>query len=358
MKKSIILVITFSGIINSCMIFSQQWHQQNFLPQGNSLTSVFFVSDQKGWAVGDLGTILKTTDGGSNWDIVFIDSQKKINALYFLTEQNGFAVGNNGLILATENGGQSWTNLTFGNSIDHFYCIYFSTQNIGWIGGTSILKTTDAGKTWKKHDIGVFCEPYSIHFSSETRGWMTGTAGEGNIVCTTDGGETWQPKFLDHRIYYSIRAISDTTAIAALNFSEILRTTDGGETWDKQTVKHQDHDIHFTSLFFTSDSVGWLVGQLTGNPDASGVILRTTDAGQSWLVVKDDIRWSLNSIFFADENTGWIAGDFGLILQTTDAGVTWHEQSDVLHSFCKHSAKSTLFQDNRLGCRRRCAYSY
>ncbi len=333
MKKYIILIIVFSGIIIECIVYSQQWNQQNFLPQGNDLTAVFFVSAEKGWAVGDLGTILKTTDGGNNWEIVFIDFQKKINALYFLSEQTGFAVGNNGLILATENGGQNWYNLTFGNSVDHFYSIYFSTQNIGWIGGTSILKTTDAGKTWKKHDIGVFCEPYSIHFSSEKNGWMTGTAGEGNIVCTTDGGETWHPKFLDHRVYYSIRAISDSTVIAALNFSEILRTTDRGETWEKQTVKHQDNDIHFTSLFFTSDSVGWLVGQLSGNPDASGVILKTTNSGQDWLVVKDDIRWSLNSIYFADENTGWAAGDFGLILQTTDAGVTWHEQSDVLHSF-------------------------
>jgi photosystem II stability/assembly factor-like uncharacterized protein len=44
-----------------------QWFWQNPLPQGNPLSSVYFTDSNTGWAVGDAGTILRTTDGGNRW---------------------------------------------------------------------------------------------------------------------------------------------------------------------------------------------------------------------------------------------------------------------------------------------------
>jgi hypothetical protein len=41
-----------------------QWHWQNSLPQGNSLSSIFFADANTGYAVGYNGTILTTEDGG------------------------------------------------------------------------------------------------------------------------------------------------------------------------------------------------------------------------------------------------------------------------------------------------------
>ena len=46
---------------------SQEWFWQNPLPQGNLLRAVHFVNATTGTAVGDVGTILRTTDGGSTW---------------------------------------------------------------------------------------------------------------------------------------------------------------------------------------------------------------------------------------------------------------------------------------------------
>ena len=40
---------------------------QNPLPQGNGLRSVSFTDANTGTAVGYLGTILRTTDGGETW---------------------------------------------------------------------------------------------------------------------------------------------------------------------------------------------------------------------------------------------------------------------------------------------------
>ena len=43
------------------------WCWSHPLPQGNSLHAVCSMSADVAWAVGDEGTVLKTTDGGQNW---------------------------------------------------------------------------------------------------------------------------------------------------------------------------------------------------------------------------------------------------------------------------------------------------
>src|SRR6478672_6360356 len=47
-----------------------QWIWQNPLPQGNTLQDFFFIDTNNGFAVGARGTILKTTDGGNDWEII------------------------------------------------------------------------------------------------------------------------------------------------------------------------------------------------------------------------------------------------------------------------------------------------
>src|SRR4029078_12326424 len=46
-----------------------QWVWQKPLPQGNPLNAVSFTAASNGTAVGEVGTILRTTDGGANWTI-------------------------------------------------------------------------------------------------------------------------------------------------------------------------------------------------------------------------------------------------------------------------------------------------
>jgi hypothetical protein len=45
-----------------------QWTWLNPLPQGNSLYKLQFINSTTGYAAGDGGTVLKTTDAGSSWN--------------------------------------------------------------------------------------------------------------------------------------------------------------------------------------------------------------------------------------------------------------------------------------------------
>ena len=66
--KNIIIVLVAMVICNQNIYSQSTWYWQNPLPQGNYLTSISFVNPDTGWAVGDAGTIIKTTNGGINLD--------------------------------------------------------------------------------------------------------------------------------------------------------------------------------------------------------------------------------------------------------------------------------------------------
>ncbi|WP_197446782.1 WD40/YVTN/BNR-like repeat-containing protein [Tautonia plasticadhaerens] len=67
-----------------------------------------------GWAVGDLGTILHTTDGGANWSPQVSNTTDFLSTVDFIDANTGWTVGGNhsgpgNSILHTADGGATWT---------------------------------------------------------------------------------------------------------------------------------------------------------------------------------------------------------------------------------------------------------
>ena len=75
------------------------------------INDLAFIDNNLGWAIGydssGVGGILKTTDGGSTWEINVGNLPAKLNALH-IKDNYGWAVGENGLILRTTNAGPTW----------------------------------------------------------------------------------------------------------------------------------------------------------------------------------------------------------------------------------------------------------
>ena len=101
--------------------------------------------------------------------------------------------------------------------------------------------------------------------------------------------------------------------------SVILYSSDGGTTWERQLVTNASADYGTTleEVRFVSSSVGWAAGY-------NGIIMRTTDAGRSWLRQPSPTKAILTKIQFVDDDWGWIlAEEGGEILHTEDGGVNW-----------------------------------
>ena len=65
-----------------------------------------------GYAVGGLGAIYKTLDAGLSWQQQQSGISSRLNGVYFIDPDYGFAVGENGTLLRTTTGGEPVTNAT------------------------------------------------------------------------------------------------------------------------------------------------------------------------------------------------------------------------------------------------------
>ncbi len=104
----------------------------------------------------------------------------------------------------------------------------------------------------------------------------------------------------------------------------ILRTTDAGVTWLKQDSPGL---ILYRGVFINS-TTGWVVGATTTK---RGLLLTTRDGGAMWT---SDSSWSnvfLSAVYFIDANNGWAAGGgyfpdtTDIVLRTTNGGLSWQK---------------------------------
>ncbi len=419
--KKIISLLFFLSLFSSNICFSQSgWFWQHPYPQGNnlssgcifnnnniiavggagtivvttncginwkitnniydmkqSLNSVFFVDSLTGWACGGtdyyltgLSKILKTTDGGLNWNVQLSGSNLGFNSIYFINKNIGWAVGNinlfSGNIFKTTNGGVNWAQL---NSPSNYpiYSVFFVDSLIGWIadwylqvypGGShstiQIFKSTNGGIEWIQqyylYEDNTFRKLNEIFFTDSQLGWVVGND---RLLKTTNGGTNW--------IYTniwgnSIHFINSMTGWK-LTSSSIEKTTNSGNNWFVQSsiggnkvtfydmnngcIFSNNSRIYKTSnggmnwnelsyiqaswledIFFVNQNTGYCVGN-------DGIVLKTTNSGQQWLLNNVISSSYLTSIYFINANTGWIGSSFDRIFKTTDAGNNWFSQLNV-----------------------------
>ncbi len=73
-----------------------------------------------------------------------------------------------------------------------------------------------------------------------------------------------------------------------------------------------------TAVCFADEKTGWAVGHW-------GVVLRTDDAGETWIVQRTDtsVDQPLFSVYFKDAERGWAVGLWSLMIVTADGGRSW-----------------------------------
>ncbi len=320
MKKIKIIPSLFVSFILTTIAFSQEGWFQQISGTTNNLNSVFFIDGNHGWIAGNNGTILRTTNGGTDWTSQFTDTTKDLYSVHFIDQNTGWITGENGTILNTTNGGINWTAQTSGTNT-YLTSVFFTDQNTGWVvGNTVVLKTTNGGSDWLVQNIGAGNYYYSVFFINEAIGWVVGA---GFIIKTTDGGSTWYPQsggsswafILVFFINPNIGWIVGVLPVLPPPFPTILlSTTNGGTVWNGQSNYIWGQ---LNAVFFTDQYTGWTVG--TG--EAGGRICKTTDGGVTWILQFGEGDYGFSSVFFTDSNTGWAIGGGGIILKTINGGV-------------------------------------
>ncbi|KPJ96629.1 MAG: hypothetical protein AMJ53_00080 [Gammaproteobacteria bacterium SG8_11] len=281
----------------------------------SSLNDVQFVTGEtnSGWIVGE-EIIYGTSDGGQTWSIQYRDNLGvNFRSIFPVNNKIAYTVGENGTILKTSDGGSIWHSQVSPVYI-HLFGVYFHDEYIGWICGDSgtILKTTNGGQTWIGSNTPTTSRLYDVYFTSKNAGWAVGR--DGTIIHTGDGGETWikQISGTNERLY-GVHFLSPTTGFAIGWNGTILETNDGGNTWTSHLIQGNEHFIDIDFL----DKNNGLIASL------NGTFAATNDGGDNWILNSSNIHEDIYAIDILNENHVWISGS-SLVAQSNNFVKSWH----------------------------------
>ncbi|MCA9088174.1 MAG: hypothetical protein KDA90_05995, partial [Planctomycetaceae bacterium] len=299
-----------------------------------TLHDVCFVG-KTGYAVGDRGTIWKSTDAGQSWTFVPMSPETadvSWRSVCFLTNFVGWVAGGRvrpyeqipeGVLYVTQDGGTTWEPLT--DQLPYLKTIrMFDLESGAALAEPSrkypsgLLQTSDGGRTWTAGnatrtvhwnaaafvapDAGILVGPLgekagvargqivpptlpasglrNIHGVSADRSGRCWIAGDGALLLTSDNaGASWGPP--------------ETTLPAAL--ADFMRF---------QTVTQQGTHV-------------WVAGS------PGSIIWHSADSGTSWDVQRTGDPNPIHAIQFSSESTGCAVGSLGRISITQDGGATW-----------------------------------
>jgi photosystem II stability/assembly factor-like uncharacterized protein len=155
------------------------------------LTDVYFLNSSVGFATAIVdvptgGAIVRTTDGGITWETVLFYNEP-LYSIDFTWDGVGYAVGEHGKILQSTDEGDTWVELDSGTETA-LHAVDFSSETTGCaVGDTGmILRTDDGGITWVQQSSGTTVDLYDVMFITQQTGFVVGEAGI--ILGTQTGG--------------------------------------------------------------------------------------------------------------------------------------------------------------------------
>jgi len=246
----------------------ENWAELNIGIDGLAY-GVHFTDANTGWVAfrdyresPNPGIVLHTNNGGETWtEQLTLDGFPR--SLFFTDQDNGW-VGGAGKVLRTTDGGSNWQTVQIGTN-NTVSSIVFADNNTGWaatFGGPS-FRTTDGGLTWMEMDV-TGSNLVSISFSDSMNGWGIGVF-DGNLFHSIDGGISWN---LIHTFQFhpnGIQFINSQIGWAVGAFGSIYRTLDGGNNWQLQDIGgwpepgsgFRDQFLFMDSVFFIDSQTGW-----------------------------------------------------------------------------------------------------
>jgi photosystem II stability/assembly factor-like uncharacterized protein len=280
-----IYIVGSKGLLMVSHDHGKTWDEQvlherdgNVLFQDRDLYAVQFTPDgRSGWIAGEMGIVLHSGDGGKTWTRQATGIESNLFNVSVVDAQHAYACGANGILLSTSDGGQHWKTYRYKEPII-FFDVHYTDANNGWMVGEfeTILHTVDGGNTWSvSHggNTGDFTVGpiFSIAFSDSAHAVASGL--NGDVLITADAGKTWKPLKLPQPV---------ATYAAAAAGGRFWLVGEGGRLAGMDAagkwVMHRPTFNDITSVAFRADS-GYAVG-------LNGLILRTSDAGEKWQVVK------------------------------------------------------------------------
>jgi photosystem II stability/assembly factor-like uncharacterized protein len=260
------------------------------------------------------GFVLRTNNGGVTWQA---DS---------LLNKGFYGLGTDGTSRSNREGSKTWI---IGNSghVFEFTKNDASFRWVGapydaWFRDVAVRGQTGimvAGQSWqngklvrfdiktgKKRQLDTFPQALeSVCFSDSLTAHVVGY---GLVLRSIDAGKTWkvQPDLTDD-YFQSVCFPSEKVGFIVGQNGGILKTTDGGASWFYLKKSKNIGNPRFRAVFFSDILRGWICGE-------GGVMWRTVDGGASWQIVEGLPNVDFYAVF-ASDTEGMVVGNGGRIVK-------------------------------------------
>ncbi len=297
-----------------------------------SLTNVTFVNDSVGFASNLLGDFYKTINSGQQWVRVFDEKLSSDNSFYIVNEDLIIAATEFKGLFLTNDQGENWASISKLINEDLTKVIFSDNQEVYVTGENGlILKSIDTGLNFIKLNPGSHVKWNDIIASDDNTVIVVGDSS--TIIKSVDGGITWQQSEFDFGNFISMDQIHDKIWLIS-DVGHLLKSNDRGSSWTESLISAPSLP---SFIYFISESTGFIRHE-------NGKVSMTIDGGESWEAI-NDIEWSYsNCLQFIDDQVGYVAGD--KMYKTLDGGMTWNIIASNLPA---HGFFSIFFRDENVG---------
>lgn len=276
---------------------------QSSIPSVN-LNDVCAVTDRICWAVGDFDlfgntpVILNTADGGQTWTnqgrSLSLETGISLGSVLARDSDTVWAAASDaGVVLRTGNGGKQWEVVLESERMEYFtaisspdgYNVWCCGKSIG--GGAAVEFTSDGGRTWKfvqLPGLSEFQTASDIYAVNSEEIYVCGTNAMG-LFRSRDGGETWTK-------VESMPSVAGLRSMDCVSGSLFWLLQDGGIVYSTadafgtvRSVPAADasySDGTASAVDFMRDGSTGVLSVLSGS-GSTGAIYFTEDGGISWL---------------------------------------------------------------------------
>ncbi|MCL7944083.1 YCF48-related protein [Marinobacter sp. ATCH36] len=195
-----------------------------------------------------------------------------------------------------------------------------------------IIFSDDQGETWVQGQVPVRVTLTGVDFGTDTHGWAVGHSGV--VLHSGDAGESWDLQLT------GIEAAELAIASRQEQIEEMEQEIEEAPEEEKADLEWALDDLFFSmenlesdleigpvnpflDVWFENESHGFVIG-------AYGMILRTTDGGETWRDwsprIENPTGFHLNSITQITGGALVIVGEAGQIFVSIDGGDSWEKR--------------------------------
>jgi len=349
----------------SVQVGSSGWQWGNPLPQGNTLRSISFAGAD-GYAAGEFGTLLHTTDGGATWSGLLSGTFTNLTEVQAIDAQAVFAAG--GCVARrSDDGGATFTRVPFtpveASCKESFAAGWFVNRQTGFLVLTdgTVFRTDNNGGTFaQKNPLpgtrapGGTATPVEVRFITDQIG--VGATSDGKIYRTTDGANSWSLISDTTRAVHSFFFLDANNGFAVGDGSLFLVTKDGGATWTPKDIGIPPTNLRSiqcasltlcvmttepgTALVRTDDggatarlvtpsqdpifAAGFASATRIAATGATGSTAISDDAGLNFTPIGGRLSGTYSRVRAGGQaGTAFAPGDNGSLAKTIDGGKTW-----------------------------------